>query len=336
MAGHSLTTLAERFGGEVHGDGTTVVEGVCPLSPGRAGHLAYASDPSQAEAVRGSAAGVLLVSPALREALPGPGLIAKNPLLVFAGIAGAFAPDDRPPAGVHPSAQIDAAARLGPDVRIGAGCVVEAGVSLGAGSALGAGCVLGADAQIGEGADIGANVIIGPRVRIGARALILPGAVIGSRGFGNVHDGRQWHAVPQLGSVSIGDDVEIGANTTIDRGALGDTVIEDNVRIDNLCQIAHNVRIGAGSALAAQVGVAGSTVIGRGCLLGGKAGINGHIRLADGVIVSGGTTVFQSIDKAGQYASALPAMPAMAWRRLAVLLKSLEQRLKSLERGKRG
>lgn len=336
MAGQRLADLAGACGAELIGDAELRIEGVCPLSPGQAGCLAYAAQASQAAAVSASQASALLVPPALREALPGAGLVVDRPQLAFARIAGRFAPDDRPAEGCHPQALIDASATIGADVRLAAGCVVEAGARIGAGSALGPGCRVGADAQIGEGADIGANVVIAPRVRIGQRVLILPGAVIGSRGFGNVHDGQKWHAVPQLGSVLIGDDVEIGANTCIDRGALGDTVIEDNVRIDNLCQIAHNVRIGAGSALAAQVGVAGSAIIGRGCMLGGQSGVNGHIHLADGVIVSGGTSVFQSIDEPGQYASGLPAMPAMAWRRLAVLLKSLEKRLKSLERGMRG
>lgn len=337
MARYTLADLAQQFEAPLVGNADLVVEGLCSLKPGQAGCLAFVGTAKAARDAADSRASALIVRPAEKAILAQrSGLLSPHPQWLFAKIAALFAPEDRPPVGIDPSALIDPSAVLEEGVRIAAGCVIGAGAHISAGTALGAACVIGAQTSIGPDGDIGARVVVGPRVRIGARALVLPGAVIGSRGFGNVHDGQRWHAVPQLGTVLIGDDVEIGANSCIDRGALEDTVIEDNVRIDNLCQIAHNVRIGAGSALAAQVGVAGSTTVGRGCMLGGQVGLNGHIQLADGVIVNGGSSVFQSIDQAGQYASGLPVMPAMPWRRLAVLLRTLEARLKTMDKRIRG
>lgn len=330
----TLGEIAERFELQLRGDATQEVSGVCTLQPGVAGQLSFALDRKYRQAVVDSAAAAVIVPPALADEVSGNVLVAEQPLLAFARVAALFAPDDRPDAGIDPTASIHPSARLGDQVRVGAHCVIGARARIGANSALGAGCVVGRDAQIGAAADIAPNVVIADRVRIGDRALILAGAVIGSRGFGNVRDAGRWEAIPQLGSVVIGDDVEIGANTTIDRGALGDTLIADNVRIDNLCQIAHNVRIGERTALASGVGVAGSAVIGRDCMLGGQVGVNGHIEIADGVIVSGGSKVLQSITQPGQYASGTPVLPAMAWRRLMAVLTRLEPRLKKLERSK--
>ncbi len=330
----TLGAIAERFGFEVQGDADLRIEGVCALSPGHPGCLAYANNSRMAEAIAASAAAAVIVPAALAQSAE-QALIAANPQLAFAQVAGLFAADDRPDPGVDPSAVVHPDAQLGADVRIGANCVIGAGARIASGSSLGAGCVIGRRVVIGADADIATNVTIADRVEIGERVLILPGAVIGSRGFGNAHDGQRWHAIPQMGTVRVGDDVEIGANTTIDRGALGDTVIEDNVRIDNLCQIAHNVHIGAHTALASGVGIAGSTRVGRNCMLGGQVGLNGHIRLVDGVIVNGGSKVLQDIDQPGQYASGTPLMPAMAWRRFMALVNRLETRLKALERGRR-
>ena len=330
----TLGTIAKRLGLELQGDAELEIHGVCALEPGQPGCLAFAGNARLGEAIQRSQAAAVIVAPALA-AHAQQALLADNPQLAFARAAELFAPDDRPPLGVDPTAVIHADAKLGNNVRIGPTCVVGAGAHIADDSSLAAGCVIGRDVQIGAGADIAANVTIADRVVIGQRALILPGAVIGSRGFGNAHDGKRWHAIPQLGTVRIGDDVEIGANTTIDRGALGDTVIKDNVRIDNLCQIAHNVHIGAHTALASGVGIAGSTTVGRNCMLGGQVGLNGHIRIADGVIVNGGSKVLQDVTQAGQYASGTPLMPAMAWRRFMALVNRLETRLKALERGRR-
>ncbi len=311
-----------------------VITGVCELSPGTAGGLAWCGSEKYREAATRTHAAAVLIPPGLQGQVAN-GVVVDNPQAVFSRIAAHFAPDDRPPVGIHPSAVIDPSAQLGADLRIGPHVSVGAGAVLEPGVSLGAGAVVGNEVRIGEHARIGARVVIEGRSQIGKRALILPGAVIGSRGFGNYHDGEMWHEIPQLGRVLVGNDVEIGANTTIDCGALGDTVIGDNVRIDNQCQVAHNVVIGPQTALAAQVGIAGSTQIGAGCMLGGQAGVNGHIRITDRVILNGGAVVYQSIEKPGQYGSGVPLLPVGAFRRLVVLLRSLEPRLKKLEKAVR-
>ncbi len=335
MSAYRLADIANQLGFELRGNGDCLIEGVCSLQAGRPGHLAFVGSEKLRATAAASEAAALILPPSLAD-LECNALIAANPQLAFARVAALYAPDERPEAGVHPTTVVHPTAQLGPGCRIGPQCVIGAGTILAENCALGAGSVLGRNVRIGADAEIGSGVQIGDRVHIGARALILPGAVIGSRGFGNVHDGQRWHAMPQLGGVRIGDDVEIGANTTIDRGALGDTVIEDNVRIDNLCQIAHNVHIGKRTALASGVGIAGSTRIGQDCMLGGQVGVSGHLQIADGVIVNGGAKVLQSVEQAGQYASGVPLLSVMAWRRLMVVLGRLEPRLKKLERGQQG
>jgi UDP-3-O-[3-hydroxymyristoyl] glucosamine N-acyltransferase len=205
---------------------------------------------------------------------------------------------------------------------------------IGEGSYIGPNCVVRRGAAIGAGSRLEANVYIGPDTVIGARARLLPGAVIGGRGFGLARAKAGWIEVPQLGRVVIGDDVEIGANTTIDRGALDDTVIEDGVKLDNLIQIAHNCRIGAGTAIAACVGVAGSTTIGRNCMIGGASVIGGHIQITDNVLVFGYAMVTKSITEPGQYGSGIPAQPAREWRREVARIRRLpriDERLAAIE-----
>lgn len=326
-----LAALGESGAG-VSGD--PVIDGVCELTPGTPKMVAWCGSEKYLDAASHTQAAIVLVPQALDGRLRN-GVVVGNPQAVFSKIAAHFAPDDRPAIGVHPSAVIDPTAQLGRDVRIGPHVFVGAGAVLGDEVSLGAGAVIGNAAQIGTQGRIGPRVVIEPRCQIGARVLILPGAVIGGRGFGNYHDGQMWHEIPQLGRVVVGDDVEIGANTTIDCGALGDTVIGKNVRIDNQCQIAHNVVIGQQTALAAQVGIAGSTQIGAGCMLGGQAGVTGHIRITDRVILGGGAVVYQSIDEPGHYGSGVPLLPVGAFRRLVVLLRSLEPRLKKIEKAVR-
>lgn len=307
------------------------IHGVCELSPGIVGKLAWCGSEKYLEAAAKSQASVILVPSSLHGQIA-KGQTVQNPQAVFARVAAQFVPDDRPAIGVHPSAVIDPSATLGRNVRIGPQVTVGKGASLGDGVSLAAGVTIGPEVQIGCDGRVGARTVIEARSVIGERVLVLPGAVIGSRGFGNYHDGSQWHEIPQMGRVVVGDDVEIGANTTIDCGALGDTIIADNVRIDNQCQIAHNVEIGPQTALAAQVGIAGSTKIGAGCMLGGQAGIAGHLRVADRVILNGGTLVYQSIEESGHYGSGVPLLPVGAFRRLVVLLRSLEPRFRRLEK----
>ncbi len=326
-----LTDLAEPV---TSGAPDPEIGGVCELRPGQPGMLAWCGSEKYLEDATQTQAAAVLVPEALAGQVPN-GVVVNKPQVVFSHIAARFAPDDRPPVGVHPSAVVDPSASLGRDVRIGPHVYVGPRAVLGDEVSLAAGVIVGADVRIGVRSRIAPRVVIEERCRIGARALILPGAVIGSRGFGNFHDGTMWREIPQVGGVVIGDDVEIGANTTIDRGALGDTVIGNNVRIDNQCQIAHNVVIGDQTALAAQVGIAGSAHIGAGCMLGGQTGVNGHIRVADRVILNGGAVVYQSVDTPGHYGSGVPLLPVGAFRRLVVLLRSLEPRLKKLEKAVR-
>ena len=236
---------------------------------------------------------------------------------------------------MHPRASVEPGARIGADGRIGAGAVIEAGALVGDGSTIGPGAVVGAGVHLGEGARIAANVTIYPDCQIGRAVIVHAGTVIGSDGFGFAREQGRWVKIPQLGRVVIGDDVEIGANCTIDRGALDDTVIGDGCKLDNLIQIAHNVRIGAHSALAGCVGVAGSARIGQRCMIGGGAGILGHLEICDDVVISAMSLVASSISKPGFYTGVFPLQENRDWEKSGVLVRQLpqmRQRLRELER----
>src|SRR5690606_5423722 len=227
--------------------------------------------------------------------------------------------------GIHATAVIAASAALGDDVAIGAHCVIGEGVSIGAGTAIGSGSVIGENSVIGSGCIIHSNVTLYHAIRIGDDCVIHSGAVIGADGFGFAPGPQGWEKIAQLGSVHIGRGVEIGANTTIDRGALEDTTIGDGAIIDNLCQIAHNVRIGEGTAIAGCVGIAGSAVIGAHCMIGGGAGIAGHLTIADGVQIQGRARIIGSIDKPGSYTSGTGMMETGLWRKNAVRFGQLDE-----------
>ncbi|WP_293372139.1 UDP-3-O-(3-hydroxymyristoyl)glucosamine N-acyltransferase [Nevskia sp.] len=315
LASTTLGALAERHGLELRGDAATVIEGVCALAPGQPGRLGFCADPRLRPQLAGSSAAAVIITAQDAAAFSGNALIAANPAVAFAGIAREFDRAEEFPALIHARACIDATAVIGDGCGIGPGAVIEADAVIGAGSYIGPNCVIRRAAVIGAGSRLEANVYVGPDCWIGARARVLPGAVIGGRGFGLARDRSGWVEVPQLGRVLIGDDVEIGANTTIDRGALDDTVIEDGVKIDNLVQIAHNCHVGSGTAIAACTGLAGSTRIGRHCMIGGGVGISGHLQICDQVVVLGMTLVTKSITEPGIYSSGLPAEPARQWRR---------------------
>ncbi|WP_043112321.1 UDP-3-O-(3-hydroxymyristoyl)glucosamine N-acyltransferase [Solimonas flava] len=335
MATFTLEELAQRFGLALRGDPATAVSGVCGLSPGKPGCLSFLSNPKLRGELASTAAAVVIVHPRDADALVTAGLIAPDPYLAYARIAVLFDPDRDFEPGVHPAAALAADVVLGDGCHVGAGAVIEAGARLGAGVYVGPGCIVGREAVLGDGTRLVARVWVGPRVRVGARCQIHPGAVLGSRGFGNARGPKGWEEVPQLGSLIVGDDVEIGANTCIDRGAIDDTVIENGVRLDNLIQIAHNCRIGAHTAIAAHTGIAGSTRVGSRCMIGGAVGINGHIEIADDVIVLGRAMVTNSIRQRGVYGSGLPLDDAREWRKTVARVRRLgrfEDRLKALER----
>ena len=238
---------------------------------------------------------------------------------------------------MHPSAVVDPAATLGERVEVGPNAVIGAGVTLGDDVIIGPGCVVGADTTIGAGSRLHANVTVCHGVVIGARAILHSGCVIGGDGFGFAHDGARWHKIAQLGGVVLGDDVEVGSCSSIDRGALGDTLIGNDVKIDSQVQIAHNVQIGDHSALAGCVGIAGSTKVGKHCMLGGGVGLSGHLTLCDGVQVTGMSLVTNSISEPGVYSSGTGAMKNAQWRKNAVRFKQLDdiaKRLVRLEKGR--
>ena len=335
MAGHTLGELAERFGLESRGDLSTRIEGVCNLAPGKPGCLSFLSSAKFRASLASTAAAAVIVNPRDAAQLAGPGLVAKDPYLAYARIAVLFDPGRDFSPGVHPSAVIDASASLGEGVHVGANAVVMAGAQIGAGSYIGPGCVIGRDAVIGLGARFVAQVHIGDRVQTGQRCSVQPGAVIGSRGFGNAMGPKGWEEVPQLGTVVIGDDVEIGSNTCIDRGAIDDTRIANGVRLDNLIQIAHNCTIGEHTAIAACTGIAGSTRIGARCMIAGAVGIGGHLEIGDDIVILGRTSVTKSLTEKGLYGSTLPAAPAREWRKRTARVRRLEQteqRLVAVER----
>ncbi len=330
----TVAQLAQKFGLEAAGDADTVIDGVCALQPGRAGALTFLADPRYAAQLETTTAAAVLLSARDRSRFAGPALIAKDPALAFARVAELFDSSREFTAGVHAAATVAAGARLGAGVGIGPHAVVEEGVEIGDGSWIGPGCVIRRDARIGAHSRLEANIYVGERCELGSRTSVLAGAVIGSRGFGLARAPDGWIEVPQLGKVVIGDDVEIGANTCIDRGALDDTVIENGVKLDNMVQIAHNCRIGAHTAIAACVGMAGSTTIGQRCMIAGACGIGGHLKIADDVVILGFTMVTKSLTKPGVYGSGLPVLPARDWRKQVARvhrLKRLEERIEQVE-----
>lgn len=331
----SLASLAERFGLELRGNGAARVDRVGTLADGGPNALTFLANRSYRDQLASTRAGAVILSEPDAADCPVPCFIAEDPYLAYARVAGCF--DIRPEAtrGIDASAQVHPDAELGADVAVGPCAVIGAGTRVEDGAEVGPGCVLAEEVTIGAGSRLVANVTIGHGVTLGKRVLIHPGAVIGADGFGIARSPEGWEKVPQLGSVQIGDDCEIGANTCIDRGAIGDTVLEEDVRLDNHVQIGHNCRIGAHTAMAAYVGISGSTEIGRNCLFAGRSGAHGHIRIADGVVVSAMTMVQKPITEPGTtWAGAIPAQPIREWHKILGELRRLRTTLTAL-RGNR-
>lgn len=331
-----LDAVAHRFDLALRGDGGLELVGVCSLAPGIPDRVAYLAHPRHAQALAATTAGVVILAPDQAEQCPVAALIAANPQLAYARVAALFeAPP--PPAGIDAHAVIAADAQVDGRAAVAPGAVVGAGARIEAGAVLASGCVIGANCVVGQDSQIGANVVLHQAVVVGARVQIGAGTVIGARGFGLARDGERWVAIPQLGAVVIGDDVEVGAGCTIDRGAIGDTVIEQGVKIDDQVHIAHNCRIGAHTVIAGCAGVAGSAEVGKRCMIGGGVRISDHVRLADDVVLTGATQVAKSIDQPGIYSSTLRALPVQEWNRSLVSLRKvslLEKRLRRLERSR--
>ncbi|MBS0212256.1 MAG: UDP-3-O-(3-hydroxymyristoyl)glucosamine N-acyltransferase [Proteobacteria bacterium] len=327
---HTLAAIAERFGLNLRGDHAVTISGVATLARAGADELGFLANPRYRSELAGTRAAAVVLRESDAESAPCPCLIATDPYLAFARIAALFDPHPAPAPGIHASAAIDPTARIDPGAHIGPFVSIGARSRIEAGAVVGAGCVIGADCVVGAGSELVARVTLVVRVRLGQRVLVHPGAVLGADGFGLARDGAHWIKVPQLGGVAIGDDCEIGANTTIDRGALDDTVLEEDVRLDNQIQIAHNVRIGAHTAMAGCVGVAGSTTIGRNCMIAGAVGINGHIEICDDVVVHAAGVVLQSITQPGEYASGTLLQDHRGWRRNAARFKQLDEMARKL------
>jgi UDP-3-O-[3-hydroxymyristoyl] glucosamine N-acyltransferase len=312
---------------------------VATLRGAQPGEIAFISQPRYRTELASTRASAVIVGEADRDSTAVPRIVARDPYACFARVSALLNPAPATPAGIHPTAVVSPQARVAPTASVGASCVIGPGAEVGERTSLGPGCILGEDVRIGAESVLHARVTIYSRCALGARTIVHSGAVIGADGFGFAPADGRWLKIPQIGRVLIGDDVEVGANTTIDRGAIEDTVIEDGVKLDNQIQIGHNCHIGAHSAIAGCVGVAGSTRIGRHCMIGGAAMIGGHLSIADRVVLAGGSTVTKSIDRAGTYVGVIPAEEAREWRHMVAALRGLVrmgERLRELERRMRG
>ncbi len=333
--GLTLGELAERIGGELRGDPDCVITSVATLQHAGPGSISFLANTTYRKYLSRTAASAVIIRPEFAGECPAAAIVTADPYVAYARAAALIVPPLPPRQGTHPSASIGKDCQIDSSAWIGPNCIIEDGVHIGAGTQLAAGCFVGRDSRIGAGGYLHANVVICHGVRVGERIIVHPGAVIGSDGFGLANEHGQWLKVPQLGGVCIGNDVEIGANTSIDRGALDDTVLEDGVKLDNQIQVAHNVHIGAHTAIAGCVGISGSARIGRHCMIGGGAGIVGHLEIADNVTVTGMTMVTKSISGPGVYSSGVPAQENSEWNRNYARFRKLDQlarRLLALER----
>lgn len=335
----ALGELAAQLGAELIGDPAQVVNRIAPLDGADSSAISFLSNPRYLPALASSKAGCVIVSPQHREvaAQRGAALVAQDPYLCFARLTQLWAARQRAAVRpeVHPSAVVHAGATLAPGASVGPLAVIEDGAVIGEDAVVGAQCFVGAGASIGARTRLAAQVVLGARCHIGARGIVHSGVVIGADGFGFAPHAGRWEKIEQLGGVRIGDDVEIGANTCIDRGALEDTVIEDGVKLDNLVQIAHNVHIGAHSALAGTAAVSGSTRIGAHCTMAGGAGVVGHVTLADHVHLGARSVATHSIHKPGLYTGLFPIDDNASWEKNAATLRQLHrlrERIRALEK----
>ena len=338
-----LGDLATRLGGELLGDDAATVSRIGPLDAADAQTICFLANPRYQSQLATSAAGCVIVGPTLRDAAAarGAAIVCADPYLAFARLTQWWAAQTRraPVAGVHATAVVEDGAYVAASASVGALAYVAAHARIEAGAVLGTHCHVGEGAEVGASTVLRPHVVLGEGCRIGERGLVHGGVVIGADGFGfaayGSGDESRWEKIEQLGGVRIGNDVEIGANTCIDRGALEDTVLEDGVKLDNLVQIGHNVRVGAHSAFAGCVGVAGSARIGRHCTAGGGAIILGHLEICDHVHITAATVISRSIHKPGQYSGMFPFDDNASWEKNAATLRqlhSLRERLRALEK----
>lgn len=330
----SLGELATRFGCELIGDPDIEVSGVASLENADAGSLTFLSNTAFKQQLSSTKAAAVILRPDDAAESPVAVLVHADPYACYARMAAVVCPAPIYAPGVHRSAVVDPTATVADSACLAANVVIGERSVIGENVYVGPGTVVGPDCVVGDDCRFIANVTLVRATRIGRRGIFHPGVVLGSDGFGNAMTPEGWVKVPQVGGLVVGDDVEIGANTAVDCGAIGDTVIEDGVRIDNMCHIAHNVRIGEHTALAGMVGIAGSTTIGKRCMFGGTAAAVGHITVCDDVIVWGAGVVTKDITEPGLYSAMFPAEPAKDWAKKVARFRridSLIDRVKRLE-----
>ncbi len=328
-----LSELIQGLEVTIQGDANCIIKGVSTIQEAEPNRIAFLMNPAYRKFLATTKASAVILTEAEAKNCPVTAVITSNPYYVYAKIAAYFDNHPKTLAGIHPTVVIGKDCKVSPTASVGPHCVLGDGVTLGDHVVLGAGCVIGEYTEIGDQTRLDANVTLYHRIKVGKRVLILSGAVIGSDGFGLAKSKGSWHRVPQLGTVILEDDVEVGANTTIDRGAIDNTVISKGVKLDNQIQIGHNVYIGENTAIAGCVGIAGSSTIGKNCMMGGGSGMAGHVTLGDNVVVTGMTGVTKSLLEPGVY-SGFPPVPNAEWRKTQARisrLKQLTDRIKALE-----
>lgn len=329
---YTLGELAKHVSGEVKGDASCEIESVGTLHSSNNKQISFLTNPSYRKMLATSNAGAVILSASDAEERSINAIISNNPYAAYAKIAALLSPVEIYIEGIDAGAFVATDSNISTTASIAAGAVIESGVILADYVRIGPGCVIQKNAKVGKNSVLTANVTVSHDCEIGSDNLIHPGVVIGADGFGQAMDNGRWIKVPQLGRVVIGNDVEIGANTTIDRGAIEDTIIEDNVKLDNQIQVAHNVIIGAHTAIASSSAIAGSTKIGKHCRIAGMVGIVGHLEIADNVTITGKSMVTNSIKEAGVYSSGTPLEPNKLWRKNTVRFKHLDDMAKRLSK----
>jgi UDP-3-O-[3-hydroxymyristoyl] glucosamine N-acyltransferase len=326
---YTLNEIAKFLHAELKGDQQCLIIGVAPLDKAEQGQVSFLGKVAgfvhnYRKHLASTKASAVILSAADAKDFSGNALIVDNPYVAYAKLTSWFCKEPKSFAYVHPQAVLGRNCNIHPSASI-ANCTIGNDVNIGADAIIGAGCVIGDNVTVDDGCHFYANVVIYYDVQIGKRVIIHSGAVIGADGFGMANDKGLWIKIHQLGSVIVGDDVEIGANTCVDRGALDDTVIENGVKLDNLIQIGHNARIGAHTAIAGCTAVGGGAIVGKYCMIGGDVTLNGHIEIADKTIITGSSTVGRSITNPGVYSSALTVQPHREWLKVVVQLPQLSK-----------
>lgn len=322
---YTLGKVAQYIGAELYGDPECEVSTVATLQFAAPGQISFLSNRKYAHYLAQTRASAVIIEREYLDRCPVSALVVDDPYLAYACIARLLYPETEITPGIHPSALVSPSATIDSSAAIGPNVVIEDNSVIGSGTCIDAGCVIKANVKIGSHTRLYPNVVLCHSVSIGDRVILHPGVVIGADGFGIANNKGEWTKIPQIGKVIIENDVEIGASTTVDRGALENTVIEEGVKIDNQVQIAHNVHIGAHTAIAGCVAIAGSTSIGKHCMIGGMTAISGHIEITDNVVITGGSGIANSIKEAGVYSSGIPAIKASLWRRTVARIRNLDE-----------